>query len=68
MMKRVCNMCGKDFDEMDTQEDFGLHYHVGYGSGFDGSIINADFCCDCFDRLMNEYIIPNSKISPVEEE
>lgn len=67
MVKRVCNVCGKDFDEWDTQEGFGFHYHVGYGSGFDGSRINLDLCCDCFDKLMNEYIIPNSKISPVEE-
>lgn len=61
-------MCGKDFDEWDTQEGFGFHCHVGYGSGFDGSIINMDMCCDCFDRLMNEYIIPNSRISPIEKE
>lgn len=67
MVKRVCNMCGKDFDMWDEQEDFSIHRHVGYGSGFDGSLINLDLCCDCFDKLMNDYIVPNSKISPVEE-
>lgn len=67
MVKKVCNMCGKDFDMWDTQESFGFDYHVGYGSGFDGSNIQLDLCCDCFDKLMNEYIIPNCKISPVEE-
>lgn len=67
MVKRVCNMCGKDFDEWDTQENFGFQHHVGYGSEFDGSNIRMDLCCKCFDRLMNEYIIPNSKISPVED-
>ena len=60
-------MCEKDFDEWDTQEGFGLHYHVGYGSEFDGHTINLDLCCDCFDKMMNDYIVPKSKISPVEE-
>lgn len=67
MLKRVCNVCGKDFDLWDTQEGFGFHYTVGYGSEFDGQGINLDLCCDCFDKLMNEYIIPRCKISPVEE-
>ncbi len=69
MVKRVCNMCGRDFDMWDTQEGFGFHYpSVGYGSGFDGSAINLDLCCDCFDKLMNNYIVPKCKISPVEDE
>lgn len=67
MTKRVCNMCGKDFDMMDNQEDFGFHYHVGYGSEFDGEVINLDLCCGCFDKLMKEHILPNCQISPVEE-
>lgn len=67
MVKKVCNMCGKDFDMWDAQESFGFDYHVGYGRWFDGSNIQLDLCCDCFDKLMNEYIIPNCKISPVEE-
>lgn len=67
MTKRVCNMCGKDFDMWDEQENFGLHYNVGYGSKFDGEVINADLCCDCFDKLMDSYIIPNSTIYPIDE-
>lgn len=66
MIKRVCNICGKDFSFWDTQEGFGFHYpRVGYGSEFDGSTIELDLCCDCFDKLMNDYIIPKCKISPV---
>jgi len=60
-------MCGKDFDEFDTQEDFSLHRYVGYGSWFDGSYIYLDLCCDCFDKLINDYIVPRCKISPVED-
>ena len=52
----------------DTQEGFGLHYPaVGYGSEFDGKSIELDLCCDCFDKLMNDYIIPRCKISPMKE-
>lgn len=66
MMKCVCNMCGKEFDEWDKQEEFGFDYQVGYGSGYDGSRIRLDLCCSCFDSLM-DYIVPKCKISPVEE-
>ena len=61
----LCNICGKKFDMWDEQENFGLHYHVGYGSKFDTNIIDCDLCCNCFDKLMNEYIIPRSKIDPI---
>lgn len=28
-----CDLCGKDFNTLDEQEHFGLHYNnVGYGS------------------------------------
>lgn len=65
MTKRVCNMCGKDFDLWDEQEDFSIHTQVGYGSKFDEEIIDLDLCCDCFDRMMLEYIIPKCKHIPV---
>lgn len=61
----ICNICGKKFDMWDEQESFGFHYYVGYGSKFDTLIIDCDLCCDCFDKLMNEYIIPRSKIDPI---
>ena len=53
MNKTICNICGKEFDMWDQQEGFGLHYHVGYGSKFDGDRIQVDMCCDCFDELMD---------------
>lgn len=67
MIKQVCNVCGKDFDEWDKQESFGLNYDIGYGSDFDGSKIRLDLCCRCFDDLMN-HILPKCKISPIEYE
>lgn len=57
-----CDLCGRDFDDLDEQENFGFHYnHIGYGSHYDGCSINIDFCCDCFDRLMQNYVEPNLK-------
>ena len=67
MNKTICNICGKEFDMWDQQEGFGLHYHVGYGSRFDGDRILVDMCCDCFDELMDTYILPKCKISPLED-
>lgn len=60
-------MCGKDFDIWDNQEDFALYRKIGYGSKYDGCKIELDLCCDCFDKLAKEYIVPNSKINPIED-
>lgn len=55
----TCDMCGKKFDELDAQENFGFHYrNIGYGSCFDESHIDIDLCCDCFDTMMKEYVLP----------
>ena len=51
-------MCGKEFDEWDKQEGFGFHYICGYGSRHDEEEIECDLCCDCFDKLLEEYLIP----------
>lgn len=64
MIKRVCNMCGNDFDVWDEQENFSIHKYIGYGSRFDNERIDLDVCCDCFDRAMMEYIIPKCKLMP----
>lgn len=62
----VCNMCGRDFDLFDMQEDFGFRYHVGYGSKHDGEYIEAHFCCECFDKLVG--VINALSVHPVLEE
>ena len=64
MVKRICNMCGKDFDRLDERGNLGFHYKVGYGSVYDGEDINLDLCCDCFDELI-EYIVTKCKINPI---
>lgn len=49
--KKICNLCGKEFDIWDEQEDFGFSYDVGYGSDYDGEHLEAHFCCACFDKI-----------------
>lgn len=62
-----CNICGKIFDEFDEQENFGFHSQIGYGSKYDGEVINLDFCCNCFDKILDN-IITKCKINPIETE
>lgn len=57
-----CDLCGKFFNAYDEEEKFGLQYNnVGYGSRYDGCHIDIDMCCDCFDKMMTEYIEPKLK-------
>lgn len=59
-MSRICNICGKKFDEWDEQEDFTIHTHLGYGTKYDGETLNLNICCDC----MND-IIDSCTVSPL---
>lgn len=57
-----CDLCGKVFNAYDEEERFGLHYgNVGYGSRYDRCHIDIDMCCNCFDKMMKEYIEPKLK-------
>ena len=59
MIIHKCDLCGKFLNEYDEQENFGLHYNsIGYGSKYDGCNINIDMCCECFDKMMKDYIQP----------
>ena len=59
---KVCNRCGKELDFWDIQGDFTLHKHIGCGSIHDGDIVRLQFCCECFDEIVDE-----CKVSPIEE-
>jgi hypothetical protein len=61
---RTCNMCGKEFDLWDSQEDFSIHKTIGYGSKFDGAEIEINLCCGCFDSLI-EKVLPQIKGKPI---
>lgn len=61
---KLCTMCGKKFDMWDEQENFSIRKTVGYGSGYDGSKINLQLCCGCFDKVL-DMIVPMCKEIPV---
>lgn len=63
-MKKICSICGKEFDMWDMQEDFCLERNIGYGSKYDSCILRLNFCCSCFDNLLDK-ILPQCKINPV---
>lgn len=65
MQVKICNVCGKPFNEWDNQEDFNLHYIIGYGSRYDGGRLNLDFCCECFDNFL-DYILPQCSLPAIE--
>lgn len=65
--QKFCNLCGKEFDIWDSQENLGIHTGtIGYGSGHDGDKLELDLCCDCFDKVIDD-LIPKCKISPLIE-
>lgn len=60
MQKKYCNVCGKEFDQWDTIQDFSIHKSIGYGSKYDFSELALDICCECMDK-----IIEQCKINPL---
>ena len=63
MTIRKCNLCGKDFNELDINNDCSFVIYPGYGSRHDCERIEVDLCCDCMDDL-----IEKCAISPVTAE
>lgn len=51
-----CNLCGKKFELWDEEENFCFRHRFGYGSAYDGYLLNLNLCCKCFDRLMDELV------------
>ena len=60
--KYYCNKCGKQMDSWDIQHHFSITKRLGYGSKYDGEVLNLDICCDCMDEIIDACII--SPISP----
>ena len=61
MQKKYCNVCGKEFNEWDAQENFSIKKRIGYGSKYDMQDLELDICIDCMDKL-----IDRCRISPIE--
>ena len=58
----ICNLCGKELDFFDLQNDFSIHRKIGYGSVHDGDGVHLRLCSDCFDEIVDE-----CNVSPIEE-
>lgn len=60
----VCNFCGKTLDELDSMNARPLCIRpLGYGSIFDGSTLEMQFCNTCLDAL-----IVACQVSPLQED
>lgn len=57
-----CNLCGKEFNIWDYEENFQIHTLLGYGTAYDGDELHLRLCRDC----MNE-IIEDCYFSPIVE-
>lgn len=66
MDKKKCNMCGKEFDCWDEQENFCFEHKIGYGSIHDGEQIIINLCCDCFDKVI-DVVVPMCETNPLNE-
>lgn len=56
--KIKCTMCGKAFDEWDLLlGDNRYDIFINYPSKHDLERIQFNFCCDCFDRVLDTVIL-----------
>lgn len=53
----MCHKCGKQFDLWDSQENFHIHQHCGYGTQYDGDTIELHLCCSCLEELVESCVI-----------
>ena len=59
----TCNICGKTFDFWDSNENYHIYKKLGYGTKYDGAIVEIDICCKC-----KEKIIDSCEIAPFVEQ
>jgi hypothetical protein len=65
--KMFCNVCGKPIDQIcEDQAVVSIHNRIGYGSKYDGDEIDLDICCDCFDKLIDDFT-EKCAINPIKE-
>ena len=47
-----CNVCGKELDLWDKQEDSTIHKNLGYGTKYDGDTLKLKICCECMNHII----------------
>jgi len=48
-----CNLCGKEFNIWDYEENFQIHTLLGYGTAYDGNELHLRLCCDCMTDIID---------------
>lgn len=56
-VKPRCNICGEELSEIDKVADFSIERLLGYGTVYDGEILDMHICCACMERLINSCAI-----------
>lgn len=64
MILKTCNMCGKQFNYWDYNDDYSIYLPLGFGSQHDTDTLDVSLCCDCCDKVV-DYFVANCKISPL---
>ena len=62
-MEFICNKCGKKFDKYDELENYSYKRKMGYGTIYDGMMLDLHICCDCMEEF-----ISSCKVVPVQED
>ena len=52
-MSEYCNLCGREMDFADAVADFKLYKYLGYGTKYDGDLLDMKICCKCMERLID---------------
>lgn len=60
----ICNVCSKEFNQIDKMCGINFKTQIGYGSKYDGECLDMDICCSCFDKGM-EKLLKCCKVSPI---
>jgi len=48
----LCNWCKKPLYRKDISGGVSLHKEMGYGSQFDGQLLDLDLCPECSDKFV----------------
>lgn len=57
MTKKICNKCGKEMDPWDCISGFHVEMELGFGSKYDGCLVELDLCNNCLDVFIGECAI-----------
>lgn len=49
-----CDMCGKEFDYWDKNQNFILENSFHYGSRYDLGYVKVHLCIDCMDKMFTK--------------